>query len=198
MAGVGWNPADVSAQVVLSDNNRLAAWAGAGDKGGRCIAHKASGDGKFYFELQDVVIVNNDSGIGLASEELGLGNYSPAVFALGYGSMLSTNPTGKTLGVAVDCDSDATYFRCWLRYDNGVWTSAGSSAVTGPSDPSSGNGFYKPTNEWVAPAFRIRVATEQVRVVTAASDFLFAMPAGYSEWAAGESSFIKPPLIAWS
>jgi hypothetical protein len=185
----GWDPDDKTANLTLSDENRVATWVSSGNGGVRGARHRSSG--KHYFEITDIVLTNSDDGVGLATEDWVLGSFSgfDQFYTWAYGSGGFTNPTGHVVGVCADLDSDPINFRCWLNFDNGPWhnesgvlTGPGGVTVVDPSDYTTGKGFPRASIDWLAPSARLRVSGDTAKLLTAATELNYAPPAGFVAW----------------
>jgi len=140
-----WNPADKSANVVLTNNNLTASVITIGDGGVRSLSSKTSG--LYYVELTWVNASGGASGFGIATAgatftgahdlaadatngcicycTFGSGDiyYNGANASVGMGAGLANGDTGCLA-------LDMTHHTFWTRRNNGLWLNSG----TGPGD----------------------------------------------------------------
>lgn len=175
-----WNPLDKAANVTLSNLNRTATTAAAGDKGCRGVVGKSSG--KWYFEaimsgtLNSLIGLSTSSmantGVSLGGDTNGIGWYyfNGKVYHNNIVQSIAVSyAAGQVLQVAVDFGATSV----WFGLDN---TFTGSpSAGTGASFTALPAGTYYPT-------FNGSGASRICDLYSIGANMAFSPPSGFSAW----------------
>lgn len=187
-----WNSSDVSAGIVLSGANLTAANNSGSAAGVRGTQSHTRGDGnKYYIEYAGITLASSNSGIGFATSTWPLTNTSNSVniasavnFASvrdgggGSQAILTGNPAGHVLSVAIDFVNDKYYW----RIDNGNWNNSGTA---NPATGTGGASITAATGDMTGPWFPAAALVsngDSATIRTKSSDFTQSVPAGFQAW----------------
>jgi|HubBroStandDraft_6_1064221.scaffolds.fasta_scaffold00056_21 hypothetical protein len=191
-----WNPADKSANVVLTNNNLTASVITIGDGGVRSLSSKTSG--LYYVELTWVNASGGASGFGIATAgatftgahdlaadatngcicycTFGSGDiyYNGANASVGMGAGLANGDTGCLA-------LDMTHHTFWTRRNNGLWLNSGTA------DPATNTGglsvpLFSSNPAFLAVCFS-GSSLSQVTLNAGGTAYTFTPPAGFGAWA---------------
>jgi hypothetical protein len=199
VAGPGtctWNPADASANIILSNLNLTATISsGATDNAVRSIPFHAT-SGKYYaeFTANFGAAPGSDTGVGIATSTAVLTSVGATstnallCYVSGNiyfnGSFTFTNVGGGiTSGVicmAIDLDNKTS----WFRLNNGPWNNpnAGANPATNTGGNSISAVFSGSTSAYAIFTANYNSNAPIITANFGSSAFSFLMPAGFAKW----------------
>ena len=181
----GFNPADKTANIILSAGNQIATCNNSSNGGVRGTASHSTG--KWMLEFNNVTIGTVDTldyvGIGIAADTLGLASGAQIQVILiqagtsftGNGSSANSFPDGLTItaGATVDLCVDLSSALYWFRVNGGNWNNSGTA------NPATGVGGHTITTVGTfLPYVRITTNGNTVTLNTSPS----SPPSGFTAW----------------
>jgi len=189
-----WNPADKTADIVLSGGNLTATNSVNTADGVRSTTQKllASG-GKFYFEFPTILLSNSSDWVGLANSSWNetdglassntIGLSQGGIFGSGGGFDVTglPDPSGHVACFALDLVNS----KIWGRLDAGIWNNSGTANPT-----TNVGGFNIPGSSGWFGAVRLQAnsGSPHATVNFGASAFVQAIPSGFTSW----DAFVLP------
>lgn len=185
---VAWNPSETNANLTLSNGN-LTATATAGNYL-NTLGDTSASAGNLYFELQNIVAGNDDTGVGVASVLPTAGNYvgtdtngiasyfkSGGVYTDGHDVNSSDDTvTGDFAAVAISITNKLIWF-----YSSA--TSRWNASAT--ADPATGTGGISISglaSFTLYPAYTTDSTDDSGTLVTTSADFKLGLPTGFVAW----------------
>lgn len=192
----GFNPADKSANILISDGGRtISRNSGYGISGVRSLNSHSTG--RFYFEAvlnqiaDDIIIGLAPASLGLNGDRPGFNNFSWGMVK--GGTLYSNFPSGAIVfsGAAVAGDRlgivhDHDLKKVWVRKNNSDWNLGGPA---GPHDPETGAGGYSLPSTVSGELYVFVCITIQLDSLTFAfseDDFVDDLPANVKPWNFGD------------
>jgi hypothetical protein len=183
-----WNPADKSAQIVLSNGNLTITNGGSLNLvGGRAIASHSSG--KFYFE-HTVLATNSNDQLGFGNATESLGSVGQSTNSVGWkflsggavqinGSTIGTAAGGVAVSDVLSAAVDFTGKLIWFRVNAGNWNNSGTA------NPATGTGGFSLSTLAAGPYFPqadVDGASSSYTSNFGGSTYAQTVPAGFGNW----------------
>lgn len=185
-----WNPSDKSANVTLSDSDRVATVTPASWSAVRGVTSHDSG--KWYAEQVYVAGVSSRVTMGVGTSAMSLSNFAGAgttSWALQAGGTSGSTArllnNGSSLGAVAEL-SIGSHVRIAIDFDAGEgWIGSAAAWVLG-GDPAAGTApsftFTPGTTLYLACGLNGGSPAAQCRLRTAAGDMSSSIPSGFSPW----------------
>lgn len=185
-----WNPADKTANMLLSNSNHTGTLNGITftNEGVRAtgVTHDF-GSGKFYLEFSSIL---SGSGAG----RYGVANFTDALASGGSGmgvdpgavlhggsvtsSISAGSPDGHTLGIAMDFVNEFI----WVTYDGTTWFGGTTGATPDPASTTNGLSISTAVGPFIPWLWEQSFAAGHATLNCGDNAFVHTVPAGFVGW----------------
>jgi SPRY domain len=205
-----WNPADIGANLGLTNGNLTGSETGGGSSWRSCRSTTSKSSGKWAFKVHVTTLVGNQIMLGVATSSLSLANYSGSdshsIGLDGGTTQVYQNGTGPS-GVA-DAFASGGDVGVYLDFTNSkvwFWDSVHSrynGAAIGSQDPGSNIGGFNVssfTASSVFASFTMFGSSGQDSITADFTGVGIPLPSGFSTWdtAPPPSTVIRKPLRSY-